>query len=375
MSQARAASERVLVALAPAKRSILLRAFRPLAWSIALGIGCVLAAKWPYAPGAAIAKYGPGVASALGGLALGWQVLVYRSRRYGLTDQRLVATRGVFHRTVVEMPLTRVQQVVVDRTVGERLMGLGTLCVTSAGSQTIDLAWVMIAQPDARAAEIRAAMAAVGVMGTPAPGRGPRVIGLAGGIGAGKSAVAAELAKLGYIVLDSDRMAKEALDTPAVRGEIVGWWGPRVLTPEGRVDRSAVAKIIFGSDVERRRLEALVHPIVKADRATMVERARAEGAPGVVVDAPLLFEAGSDAECDVVVFVDAPRADRLARVKAGRGWDEAELARREKAQLPLEEKRRRSDVVIVNDAGPGELQARVARALAQLTEGAPAPES
>jgi dephospho-CoA kinase len=78
-----------------------------------------------------------------------------------------------------------------------------------------------------------------------------------------------------------------------------------------------------------------------------------------MVDAPLLLEAGIDKECDLVMFVDSPREQRLARVKATRGWDEEEMVRREKAQIPLEEKRARSDEVVVNDATPDVLRHRV----------------
>ena len=113
-----------------------------------------------------------------------------------------------------------------------------------------------------------------------------------------------------------------------------------MLRPDGRVNRKAVAEIIFRDATQRQRLEALVHPLLRAGRAGLRERAK--GAKAVVIDAPLLFEAGVDAECDTVIYVDSPREQRLARVRATRGWDEPELERREASQLPLEQKRRRS---------------------------------
>jgi dephospho-CoA kinase len=358
--------ETVLFTWQPARRSILLRSVRPLTWAIALGVASALAARWPYAPGQAIARYGPPLFAALGGLALGWQVLVWMARRYTLTDRRAIATRGVFHHTVVDIPLERVQQIVVDRTLGERLFGLGTVCATSAGSQTIDLAWVMVARPDDRAAQLRQAVADAATLVRVQAPPSPVVIGLAGGVGSGKSAVAAELARAGYLVIDSDKLARQALDRPAVRAELIKWWGTRVLKGDGRVDRGAVAKIVFADPAERQRLEALVHPLVKSGRSDLVERARAQGAPGVVIDAPLLFEAGSDAECDYVMFVEAPPEVRLDRVRRTRGWDRAELDRREKAQIPLEDKRGRSDIVVVNDSDEAALARRVREALAQL---------
>jgi dephospho-CoA kinase len=201
----------------------------------------------------------------------------------------------------------------------------------------------------------------------------PIVIGLAGGIGSGKSAVASILAELGCVVIDSDREARAALNLPQVRDQLVRWWGPAIVGPDGKVDRSAVASIIFADDAQRRRLESLVHPLVRVRREEAIERARGAGVPAVVVDAPLLFEAGVDRECDVVVFVDAPRAAREERVRTNRGWDPDELSRREKAQWGLETKRSLADYVLPNDAGPDELKARVRALLDQIMCNTPRP--
>lgn len=187
----------------------------------------------------------------------------------------------------------------------------------------------------------------------------PVVIGLAGGIGSGKSAVAAEFARLGYRVVDSDREARAALTRPEVIATLVSWWGTQVLGDDGLPDRARVAAIVFADAAERARLEGLIHPLVKRARAAFVKEAARAGAPGVIVDAPLLFEAGVDRECDLVVFVEAPLEERLERVRRARGWDEAELRRREAAQLPVEKKRARSREVIVNDGPPELLRSRV----------------
>lgn len=206
--------------------------------------------------------------------------------------------------------------------------------------------------------------------------RGVPVIGLAGGIGAGKSAVARVTAELGCAVSDSDALAREALEREDVRTQLVSWWGEGVIGTDGKVDRGAVARIVFGDDEQRLRLEGLVHPLVRVSRGEAIARARDAGARAFVIDAPLLFEAGLDAECDVVVFVDAPRELRLARVREHRGWDEAELDRREAAQLAVEEKRRRADVVVLNDGdggggGDGALDGLAARVSAVLDRVAP----
>lgn len=175
------------------------------------------------------------------------------------------------------------------------------------------------------------------------------LIGLAGGIGSGKSRVAREFAALGCAVSDSDADSRAALERPEVVQTLREWWGDGVFAAGGGLDRSAIARVVFSSDSERARLEGLVHPLVHEARERVVRRARAEGVRAVVVDAPLLFEAGIDAECDVVVFVDCPLAERVRRVVEGRGWAPGELERREKAQMPLDVKRSRSDYVVTND--------------------------
>lgn len=196
--------------------------------------------------------------------------------------------------------------------------------------------------------------------------RATRVIGLAGGIGAGKSAVAAILRELGCVVSDSDTRAKELLDAPHVRDELVRWWGGSVLGVAGRVDRSAVASIVFADPDQRRRLEGLVHPLLKRERDAAASEAARHGARAFIIDAPLLFEAGLDAECDAVLFVEAPEAARLARVRATRGWSEAELRRREAAQWPLDRKRGLATMVVPNDGDPSLLRQRVQAALEDL---------
>ena len=192
------------------------------------------------------------------------------------------------------------------------------------------------------------------------------MIGLAGGIGAGKSTVARTFADLGCHVIDSDARAKAALDRPEVRDQLVEWWGSGILTPEGRIDRAKVAGVVFGDIQQRHRLESLVHPIVRQERARMIGEARESGAKAAIVDAPLLFEAGVDAECDSVIFVDTPREQRLARVSAGRGWDEAELTRREASQLPVEEKRRRCRFVVDNADDAPDIHGQARKILAEI---------
>jgi dephospho-CoA kinase len=195
----------------------------------------------------------------------------------------------------------------------------------------------------------------------------PPVIGLAGGIGAGKSAVAAILAQMGCVVSHSDQEGRAALRDPVIRDTLVEWWGEEILDEMGEVDRRAVAQIVFRDPEQRRRLEALTHPWIRT-RRDLLFKAAPPDTPALVIDAPLLFEAGLDRECDAVFFVDAPRQTRLERLQADRGWDEAELKRREDSQLPLDEKLNRADYVLRNDGDLSELAARIRTVVAELVE-------
>ena len=192
------------------------------------------------------------------------------------------------------------------------------------------------------------------------------VIGIAGGIGAGKSAAAAALADLGCVVADADMLAKAALDAAAIKTQVVDWWGEDMLDADGAVDRAAVAAVVFEQPDALQRLEGLVHPEVERQRQAIFDAAPA-GTRALVIDAPLLFEVGLDERCDCVIFIDADRDTRLTRVAATRGWDTHELDRREAKQLALDTKRARADYVVVNEAGPEALHAALAAILETLT--------
>jgi dephospho-CoA kinase len=179
-----------------------------------------------------------------------------------------------------------------------------------------------------------------------------------GGIGAGKSAVTAALARRGARVIAADELGHEALRQPAIRDQVLRRW-PGVADGAGAVDRKKLGKIVFADPAELKALEALVHPWIKRRIAEEVGRARREpGVPLVVLDAAILLEAGWDDACDRVVFVDAPRAARLTRLSA-RGWTERDLDAREEAQLPLTEKRLQADHVLDNSSSLAELQRQV----------------
>ncbi|HNB60423.1 MAG TPA: dephospho-CoA kinase [Phycisphaerales bacterium] len=352
----------------------------PLRWLVLLGViaagsvvaGAVLPAPltlWPLALLCSVVA---------AGLVVYWW-LWRACARYVLTEKRVLARTGVLRRLVVDVPLSAIRTSLVHSTLLERVLGLGTVGVSTAASGGgLDAAWRWVRGPDEVLGTIRRAGEGPGVIGERGGAKGgvgandggmsdrPRVIGLAGGIASGKSHVARLLGEFGCLVLDSDRLAKDVLKREAVRDELVSWWGKGILTEDGRVDRAKVAEIVFKSAPERLRLEALVHPLVKRSRAEMVEAARDYGCRAAVIDAPLLFEAGVEKECDAVVFVDTPREERLERVKSKRGWSEEELDRRERAQMPLEEKRSRSGYVVNGSSRNEHLGAEVKRILEEV---------
>jgi dephospho-CoA kinase len=202
--------------------------------------------------------------------------------------------------------------------------------------------------------------------GSRIPVIGIPVIGIVGGIGSGKSTVARVFASLGCVVSDSDTDAKGLLETPNVRGLLVERWGEGVLGGEGTIDRASVGRVVFGDPAERKWLESVIHPRLHAMRADRLAEAVRAGAAGFVIDAPLLFEAGLEGECDAVVFVECPREERLRRVMESRGWDADELERREKAQWPLDEKRRRSDYSVINAGDRASMEAGVREVFDQI---------
>ena len=205
-------------------------------------------------------------------------------------------------------------------------------------------------------------------MSDPTPHRSgrPPIIGLTGGIGAGKSTVARILETMGCVVSDSDRDAAAVLETPEVKERLQAWWGDQIIASDGTLDRRAIAARVFDDPRERGRLENLVHPLVHERRRKRFEEASPDSR-ALVIDAPLLFEAGLDEECDAIIFVDAPRELRLERVKSERGWDESEIDRREAAQLPIEEKRIRATAVITNNATADRLENDVRAFLESMT--------
>jgi dephospho-CoA kinase len=187
------------------------------------------------------------------------------------------------------------------------------------------------------------------------------VLGLVGGIGAGKSTVADALVRHGGKVVAADSLGHEALERPDILARVVEIWGERgILTPDGKVDRKKFGRIVFPSPVERSRLEHLVHPYIEGRIREEIDRAVADpAAKFVVLDAAIMLEAGWDGVCDKLIYVDASRPIRLERVQRQRKWTDHDLANREAVQMPPEKKKERADAVVDNGGPPEATAAQV----------------
>ncbi|MBM4018051.1 MAG: dephospho-CoA kinase [Planctomycetes bacterium] len=178
------------------------------------------------------------------------------------------------------------------------------------------------------------------------------VIGLLGGVAAGKSLVASQFAQLGCAVVDADRVVHQLLREPHIRRAVRRRFGPGVMDASGEVDRQALAAAAFADRSSLEALEALVHPETCRRLEAAVAEARRQAVPAVVLDAPLILEKGLDRLCDVLVYVRAPREVRRRRAGRTRGWDAAEVARREATQISLKTKRHRADYTVDNRTSP-----------------------
>jgi dephospho-CoA kinase len=190
-----------------------------------------------------------------------------------------------------------------------------------------------------------------------------KIIGLVGGVASGKSLVAKMLVELGAGLLDADRTGHAVLaEDPAVQRELHKRWGDAVFAADGSVDRSAIAARVFATggsaELDRRFLEELLHKRIRRRLLQKKDQFAAEGRSAVVLDAPVLLEAGWGPMCDILLMVEVPREIRLERARQ-RGWTEAEFNRREAAQWTVDEKRREAHFMIANDGSEDELRQAV----------------
>lgn len=194
-------------------------------------------------------------------------------------------------------------------------------------------------------------------------------VGLTGGIGAGKSAVAALLAERGAVVIDADQLAREVVEPETDGfGRVVAAFGPKVVGADGRLDRPRLAEIVFNDPVRLATLNAIVHPRVAARTAELAASAPENSV--LVVDVPLLVENHLEGAYDVVLVVDAPDDVRIARLTGPRGLTESDVRARMAAQATREDRLEAADFVVDNSGDLARLEERVDEVWAQLAAAA-----
>jgi dephospho-CoA kinase len=192
-------------------------------------------------------------------------------------------------------------------------------------------------------------------------------IGLTGGIGSGKSEVSRLLAEHGAVVIDADLLAREVVEpgTPGL-AEVVEAFGAGVLADDGSLDRAALGARVFGDDAARRRLEAIIHPRVRA-RAAEIEAA-ADPDAIVVHDIPLLVETGQADAFDGVIVVDVPVEVQVERLVGERGMSANEAQGRIAAQASRQQRAGAADWIVDNTGSLADLKLAVARVWKELSD-------
>ncbi|WP_164101771.1 dephospho-CoA kinase [Candidatus Laterigemmans baculatus] len=185
------------------------------------------------------------------------------------------------------------------------------------------------------------------------------VIGIVGSPAGGKSTVAQHLRELGATWIDADRIARRCLRLSEVRRRLAAQFGRDVLDARGQIDRPVLADRVFGDDAASRQgldyLESVVHPPARELAVRRMRRAARQRSLAAVLDAPMLLEADWGVMCDAIWCVEAPQHLRLDWI-AERGWSVQELQRRERRQMDIQQKRRLSTHLLMNDGDRGELR-------------------
>jgi dephospho-CoA kinase len=187
-----------------------------------------------------------------------------------------------------------------------------------------------------------------------------KVIGLAGGIGSGKSTVSRFLAELGAIIIDADKVGHEALkpDTE-IWHKVVAAFGRQILTPDGDINRQKLGEIVFSNPESLSKLNQIMHPRMYDMVKAQLEEYQRQGVAVVVLEAPLLIEANWTSLVDEVWVTVASQPTVLRRLKEKFGLSESEALARIRSQLPTEERARYADVTINTDCALDELKAKV----------------
>ena len=197
------------------------------------------------------------------------------------------------------------------------------------------------------------------------------VVGIVGGVGAGKSSVVRQLNTLRLFIIDADQIGHDVLRRADIRDDLVAAFGAAILNSTGAIDRQKVARLVFGTSAEhghrRQTLNRIVHPRIHEEISSQLEQAP-EDTDVIILDAALLLEAGWASSCDAVIFIDTPVELRRQRVLENRGWSADEHARREATQMALSQKRAASRFIVDNSGTPEIAASQMEQALRRLIQ-------
>ena len=194
------------------------------------------------------------------------------------------------------------------------------------------------------------------------------VIGIVGGIGSGKSTVAAGFVGLGCELIDADALAHEVLGEPAVLDMLTARWGDDILDTAGMADRGRIAERVFDWPGELEFLNGLIHPRVLERAAVMIDACLAEtDVRGIVLDMPLLLEVGWEKKCDFLVFVDCSEGKRADRIAKNGKIDIKQLKKRENFQISLDNKREKAHYVLNNNSDKSDMAEQIAQIFSSMT--------
>ncbi|MHC4854929.1 MAG: dephospho-CoA kinase [Planctomycetota bacterium] len=194
------------------------------------------------------------------------------------------------------------------------------------------------------------------------------IIGILGGIGSGKSTVAAAFGGAGGAVIDADAIVHSLLEREDVRARLIDVLGVGILNSNGLIDRSVLAKVAFGQPETLKFLTDVLHPRVLKRTETLIEVFQADpNIRGIVLDMPLLLEVGWEKKCDFLVFVDCCEEKRRRRIKKNAKIDIEQLKIRENFQISLDKKKEKAHYRINNNSDKSDMAEQVAQIFSSMT--------
>jgi len=177
------------------------------------------------------------------------------------------------------------------------------------------------------------------------------IIGIIGGVGSGKSTVAAEFGKLGCKVVDADKIAHDLLEKKAAKEKIVDLFGEAILDSAGKIDHKKLADVVFADADKLSSLNKIIHPLVLGRAEELIKQYNNQNeVKAIVLDMPLLVEVGWARRCDKLIFVDCKRQLRVDRAKKMGVFDENQVKIRENFQISLDNKAKLTDNIIDNNS-------------------------